>query len=161
MPPLHGSRQAGLSVILSPCHHLLPRSRNINSHSLITATIPPRHLHSRLTSPSTSKYRQQHQFLIQNHNSPRPFSTTPPSPPSNPTPTPLTPEKYHTLSDAYIDALVTQLEELQEQREDVDVEYSVRLPFPIPIPPFTLPHSPISLPLPTSPTNKQQSRPAS
>ncbi|KAL9105372.1 MAG: hypothetical protein Q9187_008722 [Circinaria calcarea] len=31
---------------------------------------------------------------------------------------------YHTRADAYIDALVLELEELQEEREDVDCEYS-------------------------------------
>jgi frataxin len=42
-------------------------------------------------------------------------------------------ERYNQLSDEYIDAIVSKLEELQEEREDVDVEYSVRLPsFPIP-----------------------------
>lgn len=39
-------------------------------------------------------------------------------------------DEYHALSDAYIDALVAQLEEIQEDREEVDVEYSVREPFP-------------------------------
>jgi len=33
-------------------------------------------------------------------------------------------ERYHELSDAYIDNLVSVLEEIQEDREDVDVEYS-------------------------------------
>ena len=38
----------------------------------------------------------------------------------------ITIDEYHKLSDAYIDGLVARLEELQEEREDVDVEYSVR-----------------------------------
>ena len=34
-------------------------------------------------------------------------------------------ETYHKRADAYIDTLVAALEELQERREEVDVEYSV------------------------------------
>jgi len=34
-------------------------------------------------------------------------------------------EQYNILSDEYMDTLVERLEELQEEREDVDVEYSV------------------------------------
>ncbi|KAG8531120.1 uncharacterized protein KY384_004477 [Bacidia gigantensis] len=37
---------------------------------------------------------------------------------------PLSIEKYHALSDAYIESLLSELEELQEEREDIDVEYS-------------------------------------
>ena len=33
-------------------------------------------------------------------------------------------DQFHRLSDAYIDAVVARLEEMQEEREDVDVEYS-------------------------------------
>jgi hypothetical protein len=34
-------------------------------------------------------------------------------------------DDFHKLSDEYIDTLVAELEELQEEREEVDVEYSV------------------------------------
>lgn len=47
----------------------------------------------------------------------------------------LSAESYHTISDAYIETLVAQLEELQEEREDVDVEYSVLDPISFPLPP--------------------------
>ncbi|KAL8708533.1 MAG: hypothetical protein Q9220_006586 [cf. Caloplaca sp. 1 TL-2023] len=40
------------------------------------------------------------------------------------TPEPLTPDRYHRLADKYIDHLVSKLESLQEEREDVDCEYS-------------------------------------
>ena len=43
-------------------------------------------------------------------------------------------DEYHKRSDRYIDGLVAQLEEMQEEREDVDVEYSVRSPSPPPPP---------------------------
>lgn len=39
-------------------------------------------------------------------------------------------EQYHQLSDEYMDSIVAKLEELQEEREDVDVEYSVNFPIP-------------------------------
>jgi len=51
----------------------------------------------------------------------------------------LSVERYHTLADTYIDNLVMRLEELQEDREDVDVEYSVPSTFPPPPPPSSLP----------------------
>ena len=34
-------------------------------------------------------------------------------------------ERYHQLSESYLNSLVEKLEALQEEREDVDVEYSV------------------------------------
>lgn len=40
-------------------------------------------------------------------------------------PTDITTTEYHEVADRYIDHLVATLEELQEEREDVDVEYSV------------------------------------
>jgi hypothetical protein len=61
----------------------------------------------------------------------RKFSTSlhlraaPPVAPHATEPTPLSTDQYHKLSDAYIDILVAKLEQMQEEREDVDVEYSV------------------------------------
>jgi frataxin len=37
----------------------------------------------------------------------------------------LTNEQYHELSDWYMDKVVARLEDLQEERADVDVEFSV------------------------------------
>lgn len=37
----------------------------------------------------------------------------------------VTEERYHQLSESYLNTLVEKLEGLQEDREDVDVEYSV------------------------------------
>ncbi|MCJ1453553.1 Mitochondrial chaperone Frataxin [Mycoblastus sanguinarius] len=60
----------------------------------------------------------------------RGFFTTTPYQATAPSSTPVTEpsaisvDEYHKLSDAYIDTLVSHLEELQEEREDVDVEYS-------------------------------------
>lgn len=40
-------------------------------------------------------------------------------------PEPISIDQYHRLADHYIDSLVSKLEELQEERRDVDCEYSV------------------------------------
>jgi len=42
-------------------------------------------------------------------------------------PTEITDVQYHELSDKYMDNIISKLEELQEEREDVDVEFSVSL----------------------------------
>ncbi|KAL8678818.1 MAG: hypothetical protein Q9186_004842 [Xanthomendoza sp. 1 TL-2023] len=56
-----------------------------------------------------------------------------PSPAAVSTPEPISIDQFHRLADEYIDNLVAQLEELQEQRRDVDCEYSagvLKLDFP-------------------------------
>jgi len=45
-------------------------------------------------------------------------------------PTPVSEEEYHMHADQYLDAVVAKVEELQEGREDVDVENAVRITFP-------------------------------
>ena len=40
-------------------------------------------------------------------------------------PTQISNEQYHELSDIYMNNMVAKLEQLQEARDDVDVEYSV------------------------------------
>ena len=41
------------------------------------------------------------------------------------TPADISEGTYHTVADEYLDKLISRLEELQDEREDVDVEYSV------------------------------------
>ena len=41
-------------------------------------------------------------------------------------PAELTNEQYHELADAYMDSMVERMEQLQEEKDEVDVEYSVR-----------------------------------
>ena len=53
------------------------------------------------------------------------YSTSPPSA----APKSLSAEQFHELADSYIDSLLVHLEQLQEERADVDCEYSVRTPF--------------------------------
>lgn len=38
----------------------------------------------------------------------------------------ITEKEYHELADEYLENVVNRFEELQDQREDIDVEYSVR-----------------------------------
>jgi frataxin len=38
----------------------------------------------------------------------------------------ITEQEYHELADEYLENVVNRFEELQDQREDIDVEYSVR-----------------------------------
>lgn len=45
------------------------------------------------------------------------------------TPADITDSAYHLVADEYLDRLVTYLENLQDEREDIDVEYSVRPTF--------------------------------
>ncbi len=40
-------------------------------------------------------------------------------------PADITTEQFHELADQYLDALIEKLEALQEETEEVDVEYSV------------------------------------
>lgn len=69
------------------------------------------------------------------------------------TPENLSVDQYHRLADEYIDNLVAHLEELQEERRDVDCEYSVRLQ----LPPSSLNPSaslPINIKLTKTPTHR-------
>jgi len=40
-------------------------------------------------------------------------------------PTPLPDEEYHERADAFLEQVVNKMEEIQEGREDIDVEFSV------------------------------------
>jgi frataxin len=46
----------------------------------------------------------------------------------NHAPTEITEAQYHQLADEYLEAILNKFEELQDNREDVDVEYSVTSP---------------------------------
>jgi hypothetical protein len=66
---------------------------------------------------------------------PTPISATEPSTESTEynvggVPAEITVEQYNELSDDYMNALVEKLEQLQEETEEVDVEYSVCPLFP-------------------------------
>jgi frataxin len=48
------------------------------------------------------------------------------TPPVTKTAADISENEYHTVADRYMDTLVTRLEQIQDEREDVDVEFSVR-----------------------------------
>lgn len=145
MRPLHVSKHN-----ITPRSHLVlsghpPRPQvtsHINSFTTLTHNTAQRRLHCNRRTASTytlfASLRTHSTAPLRPYRPPqtRLLSTTthnhaaPPSPPSN-EPTPLSTDEYHKISDAYIDTLVAQLEAMQEEREDVDVEYSVRplIPF--------------------------------
>jgi frataxin len=54
--------------------------------------------------------------------------------------TDITIDEYHTLSDHFLEGLIAQLEARQEEKNDIDVEYSVRHPIHL-----RIHHSPTSL----------------
>ena len=144
MPP--SIRPAGRSRILIllslGCKaHTNPRTTNHISTRIFSTYATPRHLSPTLSaqnphSSSIPPRDQQSLPQIPNHlHRYRPFTTSTSRSLSASSPnaapaqsaSPLSIDTYHALSDAYIDILVSQLESLQESREDVDVEYSVRL----------------------------------
>jgi frataxin len=48
------------------------------------------------------------------------------TPPVTKTPADISEGEYHTVADQYMETLLTRLEQIQDEREDVDVEFSVR-----------------------------------
>jgi frataxin len=50
------------------------------------------------------------------------------TPPVTKTPADISDSEYHAVADEYLEKLLTQLEVMQDQREDVDVEFSVSYP---------------------------------
>ena len=74
------------------------------------------------------------------------------------TPADITEGDYHTVADEYLDKLLSRLEQLQDEREDVDVEYSVRHP-PL-LPPFASTRTPhANIPAGRRPHPRSRSRP--
>ena len=130
MPPLPTLHQARSHLHRLAHHHVLLKP-------CITTTISSNH---QFHSSTYQRPNPSHQTITRPlrktpHPNPptrfRPLSTNPPPhhPPQPPSPhtthpTLLTPTQYHSLSDTYISTLLLALEELQETRADIDVEYS-------------------------------------
>ncbi|KAL8643781.1 MAG: hypothetical protein Q9210_007555, partial [Variospora velana] len=98
-------------------------------HGISTLTLPYMNLSFRRQaqkriSPSTQQ-QQRPSFST---------STARPNADAASSPEPLDLDRYHRLADTYIDSLVAKLEEIQEERDEVDCEYSVRFLIP---PPFS------------------------
>lgn len=144
--------QAPRRILPSPSlNHLRAPTTSLNPSHPFAA-----HTHKAAAIPTTRQRkfpklqlrpRAQFHTQIQIHPPHRTFTTTPSRPAAKPEAAVLSTEQYHKISDRYIDGLVAQLEEMQEEREDVDVEYSVRLvPSPSPFPIPTLSPSPCYFP---------------
>lgn len=48
------------------------------------------------------------------------------------TPAEISEGEYHQLADEYLETILSKFEELQDEREDVDVEFAVSLPGAVP-----------------------------
>lgn len=132
MPPLPLSGSATRRILRLSSQP--PFNNPKSPHILSTRTNHIRTIHN-LGPPHCPLYALSPSTPRQNPPKARTFTTTPPPPSSSPSPPQtaqsaqqpsiLPIEKFHTLADTYIDNLVLHLEQLQEEREDVDVEYSV------------------------------------
>lgn len=112
-----GLQRAQLSHWMSPS--ISPSFISISTHlkASIIIPIPTRRF---LSSSSSLKG-------ITPDNKPRDSSGIEKSPKPATKPADITTAEYHRLADEYLDALLSRLEELQDEREDVDVEYQVCL----------------------------------
>lgn len=143
------SKQASASILRLPCSKTMPKTRptlstRTNDHLRITA---PTTIFNKSPARCISKPNNPSSTILLRIPTPtrtpptRTFSTASTLKASSSAslhttePTPLPIDEYHKLSDAYIDTLVAKLEELQEEREDIDVEYSVS---PSPLHPFII-----------------------
>lgn len=122
----------------------LARNATRQLHLAPKASIPLRSSSSLLIRPlptcavgsspqrSFKTSRTQHKGLSPETDNPQPKEAEPNSSSvSTSGPTELSAERYAELSDTYMDALVEKLEQLQEENEQIDVEYSVCLPSPL------------------------------
>ena len=113
-----------------------PQAMRFSSPELAFRRISPTPQVNPLARPGEPQFYLQFPSLIQDairfhRPTPAPSHTTTPARCLTTTaatvPTPISTPTYHSLADEYIDALVLELEELQEDREDVDCEYSVSI----------------------------------
>lgn len=99
------------------------RSSVIHSTNLAaTSILATRCAYGRALSTTSIQYKG----ITPDSEDPKPSSPEPTS--TSVEPMELTNEQYHEVADLYIDNLVAKLEQIQEEREDVDVEYSVFFP---------------------------------
>lgn len=124
------------SCICCAAHETPPPPQTSSSRSV------PRHLpaqYSRHLPLSRSIHTTRHDWIdVLSSITTTPTSSSPSSPSNNPSPsqqqqqqptspTPLTEKGYHALSTRFFDDLVQKLEDMAEEQEGLDVEYSVRL----------------------------------
>ena len=107
-------------------HPVLPHIQKLQSlasaQSLTAPYSSKPHRVSRTQSPQTSLMKRQairYFHITYCRESPQPSASR------ASTPAPLASEQYHKLADKYIENLVEVLENLQDEREEIDCEYSV------------------------------------
>jgi len=122
-----------LKLVRPLAHQIAPRT----SSSLLRTACPKRSFYSTnrslqtpiQTSRSFGSCRPVLKGLSPESENPTPTlsakASLTPAAPAN-----LTAEQYNEFSDAYMDALVAKLEELQDASEEIDVDYSVLAPLP-------------------------------
>ncbi|KAL9132505.1 MAG: hypothetical protein Q9175_006324, partial [Cornicularia normoerica] len=124
-----------INMPLSKVPHRIHPYLSLNPLRASTASRYPINTPHIQSSPTTQPQRYEPgklqlrpQSQPQPQNQSRTFTTNRPRHAAKTEAAELSTDQYHKLADQYIDRLVAQLEEMQEEREEVDVEYSVRLP---------------------------------
>ena len=101
--------------------HAIPRSTHlVNSVRRLSRTAGLLQSRSSTATERASNVAQARQF----HQNSKNFASEPIVPHVTQA-TPLSIDQYHKLADDYLDSLIEELEELQDERDEVDVEYSV------------------------------------
>ena len=120
---LSGSRCVSLPL---RCRHAVPpkapSTRPSNIDHQPGRSSHHNHTLSRLQRPQTRPSHPYKLFPCPPRQHLQPFNSSPPRP--SPSPTPLSIETYHALSDTYVSHLLTYLEDLAENNPSIDVEYS-------------------------------------
>lgn len=150
------SSRTRLSFSTKSLNQSLPTTGNPNpyvclfsSHTLDSRRRPPSSPSGRscFSAPPRSPARPRQSGSCFRVRAPS-YSTS--APPPLTSPESLSVEQYHELADSYIDWLLEHFQELQQERADVDCEYSVgSLPSP-PLSPTTISHNQNSPSIPIS-----------
>lgn len=115
------ARTASHNAGPSPQRHYMSAIRAISFRHAASPAIPTANRHIFATR-SFSSTRTIQKGIRPETEEPQPKETWQPV---SREPTKLTDEQYHEVADVYFERMVAQFEELQERREDIDVEYSV------------------------------------
>ena len=117
--PIRNVRPSSVRLSSTISRRSLPQVSGLNSTSRILPSIASRSfsssiINSKGITPESSDPRPK---IPESHG------------PTATAPTEISIEEYHQVSDDYMDTIVHKLEQLQEAREDVDVEFSVSFSF--------------------------------
>lgn len=147
MKPISSLPRLALRSITRP-QSPFPRQQYIRSlFRPTTTTTSSRIARPLLISRPLSSSSTQYKGLSPESSDPAPPNTEPTAEDqASASPADLSDSQYHEIADEYLNNLVLALEEKAETSSDIEVEYSVRFP-PSP-PPFPLPSTSLSPPLP-------------